>query len=319
MPEKTAVDSQNSKVADTPVPATVEPETGNGTGKARSLWSDAWHDLRRSPLFLASSLLIVMLVTMAVFPSLFADGSPTEADLANNYLKPPNWSHIMQPDWFGYDIQGRSVWTRMVYGARASILVGVLVTLIVTAVGSVLGMLAGYFGGIWDTLLSRLTDIFFGIPFLLGAMVILTTFDKRTVWVVILAISFLGWTTIARVARGAVISVKQADYVVAAKALGASTSRILLRHILPNALAPIIVVATISLGGYIGAEATLSFLGVGLSEPVVSWGVDVSRGFQSIRNAPYVLIMPSVLVSITVLSFLMFGDAVRNALDPKLR
>ncbi|MGW0822221.1 ABC transporter permease [Streptomyces sp. NPDC002845] len=320
MPEKTALKKETPGGDGASVtPVASGPDAGNGTGKPRSLWSDAWHDLRRSPLFLASSLLILLLVTMAVFPGLFTDGSPTEADLANNYLRPPNWSHIMQPDWFGYDIQGRSVWTRMVYGTRASILVSVFVTLIVTVVGSALGMIAGYFGGVWDSLLSRLTDVFFGIPFLLGAMVILTSFERRSVWVVILAISFLGWTTIARVSRGAVIGVKQADYVVAAKALGASTNRILLRHILPNALAPIIVVATISLGGYIAAEATLSFLGVGLSDPVVSWGVDISRGFRSIRDAPYVLILPSVLVSITVLSFLMFGDAVRNALDPKLR
>ncbi|MDQ0696040.1 ABC-type dipeptide/oligopeptide/nickel transport system permease subunit [Streptomyces sp. W4I9-2] len=150
-------------------------------------------------------------------------------------------------------------------------------------------------------------------------MVILTSFEERSVWVVILSMAFLGWTSIARVARGSVITIKQADYVVAAKALGASTTRILTRHILPNAIAPVIVVATIALGGYIAAEATLSFLGIGLAEPTVSWGIDVSAAKDQLRNAPYVLVIPSVMVSITVLSFLMFGDAVRNALDPKMR
>lgn len=198
-------------------------------------------------------------------------------------------------------------------------MVGVIVTIVVTITGLVIGMLAGYFGGWIDTILSRITDVFFGVPFIVGAMVILTTFEERSVWVVILSLSFLGWTQIARVARGSVITIKQADYVVAAKALGASTTRILTRHILPNAIAPVIVVATIALGGYIAAEATLSFLGIGLAEPTVSWGIDVSAAKDQLRNVPTVLIIPSVMVSITVLSFLMFGDAVRNALDPKMR
>lgn len=321
MPEKIAETAKSSDTITTvaaPDTALVV-EAGPAPAKARSLWSDAWHDLRRSPLFVISSVLILMLIVMAVAPSLFTSASPRDGDLVNHYLQKPNWSHFFAADWFGYDIQGRSIYARVVHGARASITVGISVTVLVTLIGGTLGMLAGYYGGIIDSLLSRLTDIFFGIPFLLGAMVILTSFEKRAVWTVILALAFLGWTSIARVARGAVITVKQADYVVAARALGASTSRIMLKHIMPNALAPVIVVATIALGGYIGAEATLSFLGIGLAEPTVSWGIDVSDGFQQIRNAPYVLIVPSVMVSITVLAFLMFGDAVRNALDPKMR
>ncbi|GAA3823255.1 ABC transporter permease [Streptomyces phyllanthi] len=315
MPEKTAEKHVTDKA---PAPGAVA-EAGPAPAKARSLWSDAWHDLRRNPMFLVSSALIALLLVMTFAPGLFTSASPRDADLAEHYLQPPNWGHFFAPDWLGYDGQGRSIYARIVYGARASILVGVGVTVLVTILGTFIGMIAGYFGGWIDSLLSRLTDVFFGIPFLLGALVVLTTFENRTVWVVILALAFLGWTQIARVARGAVITVKQADYVVAAKALGASTGRILMKHILPNALAPIIVVATIALGGYIAAEATLSFLGVGLAEPAVSWGLDVSTGREQLRNAPFTLIIPSVMVSITVLSFLMFGDAVRNALDPKLR
>ncbi|ALC21071.1 ABC transporter permease [Streptomyces pristinaespiralis] len=323
MPEKTAATAASTG-AEKVTSTAAAPDTALVTGapkpdKARSLWSDAWHDLRRNPLFLISAGLIVLLVVISAFPGLFTSASPRDADLANHYLGQPNWSHFFQADWFGYDGQGRSIYARVVYGARASIIVGVGVTALVTVLGTLVGMIAGYFGGWIDTLLSRLTDIFMGIPFLLGALVVLTSFEKRAIWVVILALVFLGWTQIARVARGSVITIKQADYVVAAKALGASTTRILTRHVLPNALAPIIVVATIALGGYIAAEATLSFLGVGLAEPTVSWGVDVSSGREQLRNAPHVLIIPSVMVSITVLSFLMFGDAVRNALDPKLR
>ncbi|QHY97931.1 Glutathione transport system permease protein GsiD [Streptomyces sp. S4.7] len=297
---------------------TTEPADGK-VGKPRSLWSDAWHDLRRNPLFVVSGLLIVFLLTMAVFPGWFTSADPRYADLANHYLQKPKWGNFFAEDWFGYDIQGRSIYARIVYGARASITVALVVTLLVTVLGTVVGMLAGYFGGWIDSLLSRITDIFFGVPFILGAMVVLTSFEDRHVWVVILALAFLGWTQIARVARGSVLTIKQADYVMAAKALGASTTRILLRHIMPNAIAPVIVVATIALGGYISAEATLSFLGIGLAEPTVSWGVDISSGQEQLRNAAFVLIIPSVMVSITVLAFIMLGDAVRNALDPKLR
>ncbi|MEU5430493.1 ABC transporter permease [Streptomyces olivoreticuli] len=298
----------------------VPKSQGRSDGaKPRSLWSDAWRDLRRNPLFVASAVLILLLLVMTAFPSLFTDASPRDGNLQGAFLKDPEYGKVFSAEWLGYDGQGRSIWARLVYGARASVIVGVVVTAAVTLFGGLVGMLAGYFGGWLDSLLSRLTDIFAGIPFLLGAMVVLTSFDVRSVWVVSAALVFLGWTQIARVMRGSVISCKQADYVVAAKALGAGTGRILLRHILPNAVAPVIVVATIALGGYISAEATLSYLGIGLADPVVSWGIDVSAGKDQLRNAPHVLLFPALMVSITVLAFIMLGDAVRNALDPKLR
>jgi len=287
--------------------------------KARSLWGDAWRDLRRNPYFLVSSVLIFLLLLIAAVPGLFTSASPTAGDLTHHYMGKPELGSIGSEGWLGYDIQGRSVYARLIYGTRASIIVGIAVTAIVTVVGSIMGMLAGYFGGILDALLSRVTDIFFGIPFLLGAMVILQSFTERTLWVVVFALAFLGWTQITRVMRGAVITVKQADYVHAAKALGAGTTRILFKHILPNAMAPVIVVATIALGGYISAEATLSYLGLGLAAPTVSWGVDISTGVQAIRTSQHILLYPSIMVSITVLAFIMLGEAVRNALDPKLR
>ncbi|MGW1149818.1 ABC transporter permease [Streptomyces rubiginosohelvolus] len=318
MPDTTAL-TKSTDASAAAAQTSTTTDSGPTPGKPRSLWSDAWHDLRRNPLFLVSMVLILLLTVMSVFPGLFTSASPRDANLAEHYLQKPNWGHFFAPDWLGYDVQGRSIYARLIYGARASIMVGVIVTIAVTITGLVIGMLAGYFGGWIDTILSRITDVFFGVPFIVGAMVILTTFEERSVWVVILSLSFLGWTSIARVARGSVITIKQADYVVAAKALGASTTRIMTRHILPNAIAPVIVVATIALGGYIAAEATLSFLGIGLAEPTVSWGIDVSAAKDQLRNVPTVLIIPSVMVSITVLSFLMFGDAVRNALDPKMR
>ncbi|MFE6050180.1 ABC transporter permease [Kitasatospora sp. NPDC056446] len=287
--------------------------------EARSLWGDAWRDLRRRPIFLISAVLILLLVVMAVFPWAFTDADPRKADLVNDYLKRPNWGDVFGAGWFGYDAQGRSIFARVIYGARASITVGIFVTAAVTVLGGLAGMVAGYFGGAVDAVISRIIDIFFGIPLLLGALVLLNAFATRTVWSVVIALGVLGWTQIARVMRGAVLTVKQSDYVVAGRALGAGTGRLMFRHILPNAIAPVIVVATIALGGYIATEATLSFLGIGLQDPTISWGIDISSAQKVIRTAPYVLFFPAAALSVTVLAFIMLGDAVRDALDPKLR
>ncbi len=289
------------------------PEGTGPAGKPRSLWSDAWRDLRRNPVFLVSALVILFLVFVSVWPSAIASGNPLTCDLA----KAQDGSAPGHP--FGYDGQGCDVYTRTVYGARTSVTVGVLATLGVSVFGSVLGGLAGYFGGLWDAVLSRVTDIFFAIPVVLGGLVLLSVVTSNTVWPVIGFMVLLGWPQISRIARGSVITAKQNDYVQAARALGASDSRILLRHIAPNAVAPVIVVATIALGTYIALEATLSYLGVGLKPPSVSWGIDISAASPYIRNAPHALLWPSGALAVTVLAFIMLGDAVRDALDPKLR
>ncbi|MFB7306048.1 ABC transporter permease [Streptomyces sp. NPDC056192] len=297
---------------------TLEKTPGGpeGTGpaeKPRSLWSDAWRDLRRNPVFIISSLIILFLVIISIWPSLIADQDPLNCDLG----KAQEGSQPGHP--FGFDGQGCDVYTRTVYGARTSVTVGVCSTVGVSILGGILGGLAGFFGGWWDSFLSRITDIFFGIPVVLGGLVFLSVVTSSTVWPVIGFIVLLGWPQIARIARGSVITAKQNDYVQAARALGASNSRMMLRHIAPNAVAPVIVVATIALGTYISLEATLSFLGVGLKPPAVSWGIDISAASQYIRNAPHMLLWPAGALAITVLAFIMLGDAVRDALDPKLR
>ncbi|MEU2434813.1 ABC transporter permease [Streptomyces rubradiris] len=289
------------------------PPAPGPAGRPRSLWSDAWRDLRRNPVFLLSALVICFLVLISLWPSLIAPGSPLSCDLARSQDGPAPGAP------FGYDGQGCNVYTRTVHGARTSVTVGLCATLGVALLGSVLGGLAGYFGGIWDALLSRLTDIFFAIPVVLGGLVLLSMVTSTTVWPVVGFMVLLGWPQISRIARGSVITVKQNDYVQAARALGASDARVLLRHIAPNAVAPVIVVATIALGTYIALEATLSYLGVGLRPPSVSWGIDISAASPFIRNAPHALLWPSGALAVTVLAFIMLGDAVRDALDPKLR
>ncbi|KOG20656.1 MULTISPECIES: ABC transporter permease [Streptomyces] len=289
------------------------PEGAGPDKKARSLWSDAWHDLRRNPVFIISGLVILFLVIISIWPQLIASGDPLDCDLS----KAQEGSQPGHP--FGFNGQGCDVYTRTVYGARTSVTVGVLATVGVAILGGILGGLAGFFGGAWDGFLSRITDVFFAIPVVLGGLVLLSVVTSSTVWPVIGFMVLLGWPQLSRIARGSVITAKQNDYVQAARALGASNSRMLLRHITPNAIAPVIVVATIALGTYISLEATLSYLGVGLKPPTVSWGIDISSASQYIRNAPHMLLWPAGALAITVLAFIMLGDAVRDALDPKLR
>ncbi|HCA87102.1 MAG TPA: peptide ABC transporter permease [Streptomyces sp.] len=286
---------------------------GPATGRPRSLWSDAWRELRRNPVFILSALLILFLVVISIWPQLIVSTNPLHCELARSQRgREPGHP-------FGFDTQGCDVYARTVYGARASVTVGICATLGVALLGSLVGGLAGFFGGWADALLSRGADIFFGIPVILGGLVFLSVVTSTTVWPVVGFIVLLGWPQIARIARGAVITAKENDYVQAARALGASNTRMLLRHVAPNAVAPVIVVATIALGTYIALEATLSFLGVGLRPPTVSWGIDVSNAASHIRNSPHMLLWPAGALSVTVLAFIMLGDAVRDALDPKLR
>jgi oligopeptide transport system permease protein len=296
--------------------------TAAATGdKPRGLWSDAGYDLRRRPMFWLSLALVVLVVLIAAFPQLFTSVDPNAADLKRSNEGPSGTA------WFGYDLQGRDVYARTIYGARASVVVGVFAVAFATLVGGMVGILAGFFGGWIDSLFSRIGDVFYGLPFVLGAIILLFTFvgsavnpsQVKIIFLVILAIVLLTWPGYARIIRATILSAKHADYVVAARALGARPGRIIFRHLLPNCVAPLIVLATINVGAYIAAEATLSFLGVGLRSPVISWGVMISDMEQYFRVAPHAVLFPAIFLSVTVLSFVMLGDAVRQALDPKLR
>ncbi|MFJ2034226.1 ABC transporter permease [Streptosporangium sp. NPDC087985] len=284
--------------------------------KAASLWSDAWHDLRRRPLFIGSAVLIGIFLIMSVLPWLFTSIDPFNA--VNCQLGDAR-KGMSGAHWFGTDNLGCDVYARTVYGARNSIVVGVTTTVVTAVVGGLLGLVAGFKGGAVDTLFSRITEVFFAIPSILGALLILAVFRTGNVWTVMLALAVLAWPMTFRIMRAAVITAKSQDYVVAARALGASAPRLMFRHILPNAVAPVIVVATINLGGFIAAEAGLSFLGVGLRSPDISWGLMISDARERFLEAPGPLLFPALFLSLTVLAFIMLGDAVRDALDPKLR
>ncbi|WP_115728388.1 ABC transporter permease [Actinomyces culturomici] len=279
-----------------------------------SLWGEAWKNLRKRPIFWIAAAIIVVALAIALFPGLFAHQDPRFCELQNS-LKGPTDGHP-----FGFNRQGCDIYARVIFGARASVAVGVFTTILVVIIGGLIGMIAGYFGGWFDALLSRITDIFFAIPLLLAAIVFMQMFkEHRNIWMVITVLSIFGWTQIARITRGAVMTAKNEEFVTAARATGASKARILLSHILPNAMAPIIVYATVALGTFIVSEASLSFMGIGLPPTVVSWGADISAAQASLRTNPMVLFYPALALALTVLSFIMMGDAVRDALDPKAR
>lgn len=278
-----------------------------------SLWSEAWRSLRRRPLFWISATLILLVMLVAAFPSLFSSLDPRFCELKYS-LDPPSAGHP-----FGFDRQGCDIYSRTIYGARASVTVGVLTTLAVVLIGSLVGAFAGFYGGWFDSLLSRVTDIFFAIPLVLAAIVVMQMYDTVSVMTVTLVLAIFGWPQIARITRGAVMGVKNEDFITAAKALGSSRLMTLGRHIMPNSAAPIIVTATVSLGIFIVAEATLSFLGIGLPPTVTSWGADIAKAQASLRSQPSVLFYPAGALALTVLSFIMMGDVVRDALDPKAR
>jgi oligopeptide transport system permease protein len=291
-----------------------------GHDEARSLTSDAWRSLKKNPIFWVSVVLIVLFVLMAAWPSLFTNVDPNAAILKEARQKPSASA------WFGRDIQGYDIYSRTIYGARASILVGVFASIATVLIGGALGVVAGYYGGWLDSLVSRITDIFFAIPLLLGGILFMATFPNTVnspyllvVGKVVLVLSIFGWPGLARLMRSSVLQVKPNDYVQAARALGASPWRIIRAHVLPNALAPMIVVATINLGVFISVEATLSFLGIGLTPPAVSWGVAISDAIVALRTTPHILLFPSLFLSLAVLAFIMLGDAVRDAFDPKSR
>jgi oligopeptide transport system permease protein len=315
MSEKTTVNTPNVGADFTP-PEPEGLEVVEKEERVGSLWSDAWRDLRKNPLFIISAVMIVFLLSVAVFPSLYTSIDPYASkacDLSRSLIE-PSGAH-----WFGFDLQGCDIYARTIYGTRNSIIVGVLTSVLVGLVGSLLGLVAGLQGGWLDALLSRVTDIFFALPLIIAGLLVLSIFQIGNVWSVSLVMATFGWPQIFRIMRGTVLANKNNDYVMAARALGAGSMRVAARHVLPNAVAPVIVIMTINLGVYISAEAALSYLGIGIQPPSISWGLMVSDAQDRFLTAPHALLFPAAALSVTILAFIMLGDAVRDALDPKMR
>lgn len=280
-----------------------------------NLWLDAWRDMRRRPMFWISGFIILVVIVVSLWPTLFTHVDPRACELGNA-KNGPSSGHPL-----GFDAQGCDIFSRVLHGTSTSVSVGLVVIVITFVIGTIMGALAGYFGGWMDTVISRIGDIFFSIPYILAGVIVMTVFaDHRNVLVIALAIGGFSWPVSARILRSEILRVKNADFVMASESLGLSRFKTLVQHVLPNSIAPLIVVTTISLSAAIVAESVLSFLGVGLpASEFISWGNDISNGQRDLRNAPQILLYPSLALAITVLGFVMLGEVVRDALDPKAR
>jgi ABC-type dipeptide/oligopeptide/nickel transport system permease subunit len=277
----------------------------------RPLRTEFWRRFRQNKLAVIGLAFIVLLILTAVFAPAVAPSDFTER--GGGFREGPSGAH-----WFGTDNIGRDVFSRVVYGARVSLKIGILATSISLTIGILLGAVAGFFGSALDNLIMRITDIFLSIPYIVLAVAIAALFG-RSENSVILVLGLTGWLAITRIVRASFLSLKELEYVEAARALGFTRTRIMFRHVLPNALAPIIVYGTIAIGSVILAEAALSFLGVGPQPPSPAWGLMVAEGKRNIANAPHLLFFPGGAIFLTVLAFVFVGDGLHDALDPKLK
>ena len=309
----------------TGVPASPpgEPSEQDTARASRTLRGDAWYRLRRNKLALVAISWLLFITVLAVTADLWVPqnfGDPRKIDsttAAQNRLKPPSPEHPM-----GTDNLGRDVFGRVIYGARVSLVVGITAVAIGVVIGLLFGALSGFYGRWVDTGIMRLADIFLAFPYMMFAILLLSVLPERArqgLLPVTFTIALLGWPSISRVFRSSILSVKENDYVQAGRALGASDSRLMFRHITPNAIAPIVVYATMSIGGAILTEAALSFLGLGILPPNISWGRMIQDGRVFLVTNPGLVFWPGLAILSTVLAFTLLGDGARDALDVKMK
>jgi len=273
---------------------------------------DVWRRFRRNRLAVLGAATVVLLVVVAVFADAIAPYSPTLVNL-NAQFEPPSLQHP-----FGTDYFGRDILSRVIHGARISLVIGLVPTVMALAFGTVVGVTAGFKGGKIDTVLMRLGDIVMAFPSLILAMVVTYTLGA-SLFTLFIALAVVGWAGAARVVRAQTLSLRQRDFVTASRSVGVGQAGIMYRHIIPNCLAPILILLTLGIPGAIMAEAGLSFLGVGAQPPTPSWGLMVNEGQEYLFSAPWASIFPGLAILVTVLAFNFVGDGLRDALDPFLK
>jgi len=280
--------------------------------KPIGFFEDAWTRLCANPAAVFALLTLAFLFFMALFGPLFSPYSYSEIhlELKNS---PPSLHY-----WFGSDELGRDLFTRVWWGARISLFIGITAALIDVLFGIFWGSIAAYCGGKIEELMMRICDILYAIPYLL-VVILLTVIRGSGIVTILIAMTLTGWINMARIVRSQILQLKQNDYITAARAIGASPSRILFRHLLPNALGPIIAAMTLTIPTAIFTEAFLSFLGLGIQAPAASWGVMVNDGLPAMRYYPWRLLFPASMITLTMLAFNLLGNALRDALDPRLR
>jgi oligopeptide transport system permease protein len=277
---------------------------------SRGLWRDAWRRLTRNRLAMGGLVIICLLLLVAAFADVLSPYDPARLFPGQSYA-PPSAAH-----WLGTDDVGRDVLSRLIHGARVSLAVGVFAQIIILVIGLTVGGIAGYFGSRVDNYLMRFTDVFYAFPDLLFVIIITAALGASFVNILI-AIGLVNWTDLARLVRGQLMTLREREFVSAARSLGAPSSRIILQHLLPNAAGPIIVRVTYGVPQAIFTEAVLSFIGLGVRPPMASWGTMIERGNQAIFSAPHMVLFPAIAIALTMLAFNFLGDGLRDALDPQ--
>lgn len=275
-------------------------------------WQDAWRRLKKDPMAMWGLITIMIIVFMAIFGPMMASITYSDQDLAN-INQAPSAKH-----WFGTDSHGRDLYIRVLYGARISLTVAMVATVVNFFIGVLYGGISGYMGGRVDNIMMRIVDIIFTIPPTLYAIVLMVVVGPGLKSIMI-TLGTIYWVNMARIVRGQILALKEQEFVLAARTIGASTWRILIRHLIPNAMGPIIVTATMLIPGAIFTESFLSFIGLGVSAPMSSWGTLASDALGGLRSYPYQLFFPSAAICLTMLAFNFLGDGLRDALDPRLR
>ncbi|MGE5561497.1 MAG: ABC transporter permease [Chloroflexota bacterium] len=275
-------------------------------------WQDVWRRLKKNRGAIIGLILIGLIIALAIFGPMLSPYKYSDQDLqATN--RPPSARH-----WFGTDNLGRDLLTRVLFGARISLSIGFVASLIILTIGIIYGGISGFFGGQVDNLMMRIVDILWAIPLTLFVIMLMVVMGSGLLTIFV-ALGSVYWVGMARIVRGQIISLKNQEFVLAARTIGASNWRILLRHLIPNAMGPIIVTVTMNIPNAIFTEAFLSFIGLGVSAPMASWGVLANDGAQSIRAYPWQIFFPALAISLTMLAFNFLGDGLRDALDPRMR
>jgi oligopeptide transport system permease protein len=276
-----------------------------------SLWSDAWRRLLANKAAVAGGIILILLIVLATFAPWIAPHSYSYQNLDLG-AQPPSSDFLL-----GTDTLGRDLFSRILYGARVSLLVGFVATGVALVIGVSWGIVAGYFGGRVDSVMMRIVDVLYGLPFIIFIILLMVIFG-RNIWLLFAAIGAVEWLTMARIVRGQVLSIKNQEYVLAAQAMGVTNMQMFRKHIFPNILGPIAVYATLTIPQVMLLEAFLSFLGLGIQPPMSSWGTLIRYGVESMEEYSWLLIYPGLTFTITLFALNFFGDGLRDALDPKI-
>lgn len=295
--------------------------------RQRSLWGDAAHRFFRNPAAMFGLAIVVLAGLLAVFAPVIAPYSPTDTSRAT--LADPFWTgseYVDQRYLLGTDQIGRDILSRLIWSSRVSMVVGFVPVAVIFLLGVTVGMLAGYYGTWVDNLLMRVTDVIYAFPDLLFLIILFATLRNHPIGelmggliLMFVGIAIVNWVGMARLVRGQVLSLKEKEYVEAARAIGATAPRIMARHLFPNALGPVIVAVAFGVPSAILAEGILSFIGVGIRPPTATWGVMINEGYQVFSTSPWPVLMPAVCIAVVMLAFTFVGDGIRDAIDPRMK